>query len=501
MTQPLRTRYAPSPTGALHVGGARAALFNYLFARAKGGAFIVRMEDTDKARSKNEYEKDILKNLQWLGIESDEDSEKGGSYGPYRQSERTGLYQHYLEKLLKERHAYYCFHSPRELAEEKEQLLAAKHPPLHFCEYRTVDPEEADLLKEAKNDYLIRFKTPSGEKIRFRDLIHGEMVFDSDLLGDFSIAKRLDAPLFNFAVVVDDYEMQISHVIRGEDHISNTPKHLLLIEALGFTTPQHGHLPLILGPNRSRLSKRHGATGVGEYRKAGYLPEALFNFLALLGWNPGSDREIFSKEELLRAFSLEKIQKSGAVFDIKKLDWMNGEYIRHKSIPELVKLCMPYLEEAGLARNESSTGKKGIVRVKSKISLGKIISLEQPRLKKLSEIGERTDYFFRQPRYEGELLRWKGMSGMQILAALERCEEIIKQAHARHPKSKTEWEKIFFEAIGDGDKGRLLWPLRVALTGKKASPGPFEIMEILGEKETLKRIAFAKKKLKDARIT
>lgn len=474
-----RVRIAPSPTGYLHVGTARAALFNYLFAKKHGGVFVLRIEDTDLERSDKKYEKDIFKGLRWLGIEPDEGPEQGGPYGPYRQTERTGAYKKYLEKLLADAKAFYCFHSERKREEEKENLLAAKRPPLHLCEYRTMDPQEARMLTEANPNYIIRFKTPAGRKIIFHDLIRGDVSFDSGLLGDFSIAKKTDAPLYHFAVVVDDEEMKISHVIRGEDHIANTPKHILLAEALGFPLPLYAHLPLLLGSDRSKLSKRHGAMSVNEYREQGYLPEALFNFLALLGWHPKDDQEIFSKEQLEDAFSLEDVQKSGAVFDIQKLDWMNGEYIRTKSVAELTDLCIPFF---GADASE-----------KDRAYLEKVVALEQPRLKKLSEIGERTAYFFSPPEYDKESLRWKAMTDQEIGASLDRAKNLL--ADYSPPIIKENLEKIFLDAIGDGDKGILLWPLRVALSGKKASPGPFEIMEILGMEESLARIRAAQAKL------
>ncbi|KKU06235.1 MAG: Glutamate-tRNA ligase [Parcubacteria group bacterium GW2011_GWA2_45_30] len=480
----IRVRIAPSPTGPLHVGTARTALFNYLFARHHDGKFILRIEDTDLERSDKKYEEDIFEGLRWLGIEADESPECSGPHGPYRQSERIKIYKKYIQKLLDERRAFYCFHSKKELEEEKEKLLAAKHPPIHLCEYRTLDPAEAAMFTQAKSDYIIRFKTPSGRKIEFQDLIRGDVSFDSDLLGDFSIAKRVDVPLYNFAVIIDDETMEISHVIRGEDHISNTPKQLLLIEALGFKIPQYAHLPLILGSDRSKLSKRHGPASVNEYRAAGYLPEALFNFLALLGWNSGNDREFFSKKELIKEFSLEKVQKSGAIFDITKLDWMNGEYIRKKSAKELLELCQPFL--ADFLQNQNSK-----IKIQNDY-LEKIIKLEQPRLKKLAEIGERTEYFFWAPEYDKELLCWKNMSDTELIASLEAAEKII--SNFQTPISKEKIEEAFLKEIGEGDKGRILWPLRVALTGKKASPGPFEIMEILGIEESLRRIAAAKQK-------
>src|SRR3989338_3335956 len=378
-TRMVRTRYAPSPTGPFHIGAARAALFGYAFAKNSGGAFVVRIEDTDLERSDKEYERDIFENLHWLGIVPDESPEMGGSWAPYRQTERTETYARYARMLLDRGAAFYCFHSEGELERERKELMDAKKPPVHVCEYRSMAREEQEMMREVKESAIIRFKTPVGKTIVFSYLIRGEISFDSDILGDFSLAKALDIPLYNFAVVVDDHEMEITHVIRGEDHIPNTPKQILIIEALEFLRPQYAHLPLILGPDRSKLSKRHGAASVGEYRREGYLPDALFNFIALLGggpgggkenmlrggnvrregylpdalfnfiallgWSPGSDKEIMSREEIVRLFSLERVGKSGAIFDIAKLDWMNGEYIRKKSSAELTKLCTPYLED------------------------------------------------------------------------------------------------------------------------------------------------------------
>ena len=476
----IRVRIAPSPTGMLHIGTARTALFNYLFAKKHNEKFILRIEDTDLERSDKKYEKNIFEGFEWLGIEADESPIVGGPHKHYRQSERIHTYTPYLEKLLKEEKAFYCFHSEEELEKEKEELMVANRPPLHICEYRNMRISEARTLTETKPNYIIRFKTPLERTITFNDLIRGEVSFASDLIGDFSIAKRIDIPLYNFAVVIDDHEMKISHVIRGEDHIANTPKQILLFKALGLTVPLFAHLPLILGTDRSKLSKRHGATSVTEYREAGYLPEALFNFMALLGWNPGGDQELFSKEELIDRFSLEHIQKAGAIFDIAKLDWMNGEYIRKKSVAELTQLCLPYLNGFPLDKF-------------IKEYLEKVIALEQPRLKKLSEIGERVEYFFREPLYDKELLRWKKISDQEISTSLEYSEKIISDFES--PIAKHDIEQTFLKEIGGGDKGSILWPLRVALTGKKASPGPFEIIEILGKEKTLERIFGAKKLL------
>ncbi len=474
-----RVRIAPSPTGPLHIGTARTALSNFLFSRRMGGKFIIRIEDTDLERSDIKYEKNILEGLAWLGIEADESPIVGGAYAPYRQTERIESYKQYLTKLLDEGKLFYCFHTEGELEDEKEKLLQEKKPPIHFCEYRSMDVKEAETLTETNQNYVIRFKTPLGRTITFTDLIRGELSFSSDLLGDFSVAKKVDVPLYHFAVVVDDETMDITHVIRGEDHIPNTPKHILLIEALGFRMPQYAHLPLVLGPDRSKLSKRHGATSVDEYREQGYLPEALFNFIALLGWNPGDNREILTKDELIQEFSLEKIQRAGAIFDFTKLDWMNGEYIRQKSPEELTRLSLPFIQSL---INESK---------KDSVYIQKVVALEQPRLKKLSELPERVDFFFQKPEYDASLLIWKKMSKEEVKKSLEVTENLLND---HKEKAVSEIKQIFLDRGKEmGDRGALLWPLRVALSGKKTSPDPFEIMDILGVEESLRRVDSAKK--------
>lgn len=462
----VRTRIAPSPTGFLHIGTARTALFNYLFAKKSGGAFIVRIEDTDLERSDKKFEAEILEGLGWLGIKADESPLAGGTHGPYRQSERLHSYTPYLERLLASGQAFYCPHSEAELEAERKTLMATGKNPVHACQYRDGGAGEG----------IIRFKTPSGETLSFHDLVRGDISFSSDLLGDFSIAKDLTTPLYNFAVVVDDHEMAISHVIRGEDHIPNTPKQILLRRALGFGEPAYAHLPLILGSDRAKLSKRHGATAIREFRQTGYLPEALVNFVALLGWNPGGDRELFSMGELVEYFDLAKIQKAGAVFNVEKLDWMNGEYIRKKSSAELAALLRPYVRPSADAA-----------------LLERVAKLEQPRLKRLFDIRQ-AEFFFAAPDYDAGLLAWKNTSPPDTRAALDEALAIIKTT----PEGEfavPQLERRLLDAIGGGDKGWLLWPLRAALSGQKASPGPFDIMAILGKTETLRRIQRAVEKL------
>jgi glutamyl-tRNA synthetase len=514
----VRVRFAPSPTGFLHIGGARTALFNFLFARKNNGVFVLRIEDTDKERVKPEYERDILESLKWLGIEWDEGPDIGGNYGPYRQSERGKIYKKYLEKLLEEGKAYYCFCSPEELEAEREYLLSIGQPPRYSGKCRNLSKELVEKYIKEGRPYVIRFKvTP--KKVEFEDLIRGKIEFDMSLSGDFVIAKNLYSPLYNFACVVDDFEMKISHVIRAEEHISNTPKQILLQEALGLPRPFYAHIPLILGPDRSKLSKRHGATSISEYKKQGYLPEALVNFMAFLGWSPGEEREFYSMASLIKEFSLERIQKAGAVFNIKKLDFLNGFYIRQKSPERLTELCIPHLIEAGLIEPEfkevqypPAYGAKEIFTVykipetEEEIdfeTLKKIVEIYQQRLKKLSEISELTDFFFKKElKYEKELLKWKDMEKEVVFKALDKLENLLSKID---DWKKENLEKIlmeearkFSESIGKetGDRGYLLWPFRVALTGKEASAGPFEIAEILGKEKTLQRIKEAKNLMK-----
>ncbi len=487
----IRTRFAPSPTGPFHVGSVRTALFNFLFAKKFNGEFILRIEDTDLKRSQPEYEKGIVEGLKWLNIHWNE--------GPYRQSERLDIYAKYLKELLDNGDAFYCFHSKEFL--EKEAGLA------HHCEFKKLPIE--DLEKRLKKENaVIRFKTPPDLEIAFIDLIRGEIRFNSDTLGgDFSLAKVESPdkflPLYNFAVVIDDFEMNITHVIRGEDHISNTPRQIFIQQALKIPMPKYAHLPLILGSDRSKLSKRHDAVSVDEYREMGYLPEALVNFIAFLGWNPGTDKEIFSLEKLIREFDLNKVQKSGAIFNIEKLDWLNGYYLRQLSVDELVKRAIPFLTRDGLISDDFSAQGGPAVRLSSPSKssgweyLKKILTLEQPRLKKLGEIGERVSYFFKIPEYEPKLLVWRDMLFKDVSASLKASFFAISQISDVDFNQKN-LEKILLkeaERAKNKDRGRLLWPLRVALTGLEASPGPFEILEILGKKESIKRVEAAIKKL------
>jgi glutamyl-tRNA synthetase len=449
MDQNIRVRVAPSPTGNLHIGTSRLALYNFLFAQKTGGKLILRIEDTDKLRSTKEFEKNITDNLEWLGINWDEF---------YRQSERTEVYKTYIQKMLDEGKAYISKEEPKEEIDEKTG-------------------KKIELRSE-----VIRFKNPN-KVVSFTDLIHGEIKMDTTDLGDFVIAKSLDEPIFHLAVVIDDWEMKITHILRGDDHISNTPRHVLIQEAIGATTPLYAHLPMVLAPDKSKMSKRHGATSLTEYREKGYLKEALINFLALLGWNPGNDREIYSLPELVQEFSVERIQKSGAVFNIEKLNWFNREYIL--KLPEEVLLK----EVIGRMRIPDATLAKKILP----LVLDRTVLLSD--INALRETGE-FDFFFEKPKYDKELLYWK-----DVKDDTETADKLLQAKNLLVEVAEENWtaeniKNSLWNYAGEVGRGNVLWPLRVSLTGKQKSPEPFSVAEILGKSETLARIDDAVEKLK-----
>jgi nondiscriminating glutamyl-tRNA synthetase len=495
-TGDVRVRFAPSPTGFLHIGSARAALFNYLFAKKNKGSFVLRIEDTDKERSLPEYEENIIDGLLWLGINWDEGPRNGsciGDYGPYRQSERK-IYQKYIEQLLTENKAYRCFCSQEDLDVEKQYLMAQGQAPRYSGKCSTISPQESKE-KNLSSSSVIRLRVPL-KKIKFKDVVRQEVEFDSNIIGDIVIAKDVETPLYNLAVVIDDYLMKISHVLRGEDHISNTPKQILIAQALDFPIPVYAHLPLVLAPDRSKLSKRHGPVSLTDYKDQGYLPEALINFLALLGWNSGTDKEIYSMSSLIKSFSLEKVQKSGAIFNIKKLDSINSFYLRQKSVESLTQLIIPYLVSSNLiVEKQSEYQTKDSGKETSLEFIQKVVALHQERIKKLSEIIEFADFFFVENLdYPKELLYWKDNSQEETLLSLDRMYKILSEVEIWN--SPNIEQVIVKEAEETGDRGKVYWPLRVALTGKKSSAGPIEVAEILGKQESLKRIIKAIEKIK-----
>src|SRR3990167_473134 len=409
----VRTRIAPSPTGDdLHIGNLYTALINWAYAKKNKGQFIVRIEDTDRERLVKGSEEKILSTLKDFGLTPDESPGVIGPYSPYRQSERLEIYKKYAEDLVKKGVAYYCYCSKERLDKLRQKLQAEKKIPKYdkYC----LGHEACNMKHETREKYVIRLNVKENINITFHDEIHGDITFNSNDIDDQVLIKSDGFPTYHLAVVVDDYLMKISHVISAEEWISSTPKHILIYSALGWEGPKYIHLPLLLSKSRKKLSKREGDVAVKDFLEQGYLPEALLNFVALLGWNPKTEQEKFTLDELIEEFSFEKLNKSGAVFDLEKLDWLNGVYIRELKIEELHLRLLPYLTETFTEFKKYP-----------KEFLFKIIALEQGRLKKLSEIGERVRYFFSDPAYDPEMLRWKKVDNRQLSESLEIAKKII----------------------------------------------------------------------------
>ena len=484
-TKPVRTRIAPSTTGLPHIGNFRTIVFNWLFARHHGGKFVVRIEDTDVARKVEGAMEAILDGLRWLGLDWDEGPEVGGPHAPYLQSQRLPIYKEHADRLLAQGDAYYCFCSPERLAAMREEQQRRKEPPGYDRLCRNLTEREIRAKLDEGIVPVIRFKVPLEGSTTFHDLIHGEITFPNSALDDFVLIKSDGYPTYHLAHLVDDHLMEITHVMRADEWISSTPRHILLYRAFGWEPPKFAHVPQILGPDRSKLSKRHGATSVLAYRDMGYLPEAMLNYLALLGWAYDATTEIMSREELVRYFTIEKINKTGAIFDITKLDWMNGYYIRQLTVSELTSRVMPYLERAGLA----SAGDRHYVE--------RVMPLVQERIKKLSDVVEFTDFFFVDSlEYEGSLLVQKGLTPEGSLRALGAAMERLA--------SLAEWDRATLEqalrplAEELGVKtGQLFGILRVACTGRTAAPPLFETMEVLGRERVMPRLDAAKMKLEE----
>ena len=462
----VRVRIAPSPTGYFHIGTARTALFNWLFARHHGGQFIVRVEDTDKERSQPEFEKDILAGLEWLGLKYDEF---------YRQSERGEHYCKYLKKLLADGKAFWCYHSKEELGIEKAEQTKRHEALHHFCDHKDNPPTD-------KEKQLIRLAVDRNiEKIGWHDLVRGDIEFSADTVSDVSLAKDLDTPLYNFAVVIDDYEMQISHVIRGEDHIANTPKQIAIFRALGVEPPQFAHLPLILGADRSKLSKRHAAVAFNQYIEAGYTPETIINFLVLLGWTPNDDKqELISTQEAIEQFTLEKIHKSGAVFNPEKLNLISNQHLRQLGDEQLSSLVLPFVQ-----RNFNQV---------DNVIVSRLMPLLRERLEYLDQIKE-FGYFFQAPEYGPELLVWKKSDAVGAKQAITKVLGILSGAGEwGDQKLRSRLDEVATTDFA-GDRGAVYWPIRVALSGEKFSADPVQIMLIIGQSETTNRLQTALAKL------
>ncbi|HEA47475.1 MAG TPA: glutamate--tRNA ligase [bacterium] len=474
----VRVRFAPSPTGYLHVGGARTALFNWLFARHTGGTFILRIEDTDRKRSADRYEKAIIDDLRYLRLDWDEGLDIGGKYGPYRQSERFPLYKEYAKRLLKERKAYYCYCTEEELGKRRKEALGRGQRPGYDGRCRRLTEKEIKKHEKEGRRPTIRFKVPK-RRVVVSDLVRGEVTFKARALGDFIILRSDGVAAFNFANIIDDMSMGITHVIRGEDHLSNTPRQILLYQALGIEPPKFAHISMILGPDRARLSKRHGATSITEYRKKGYLPEALVNYLALLGWYPPDGEEINSIEELVKEFSLGDVSKSPAVFDNQKLNWMDGHYIRSSSLEKISDLAIPYLKETGYL--------KGRITQTKKKWLLKVIEATRTHLEYLAQVPKETEVFFTKEikiSKEGkEILKQE--SSKRVLSTLKNKLKKIKEITDKNFKPLM--KGIEKET---GYKGKDLYlPIRFVLTGKNRGPELHFILPILGKKECLRRLS------------
>ncbi len=457
----MRVRFAPSPTGQLHVGNARTALFNWLSAHGKDGTFILRIEDTDAERSTRESEAGILEDLRWLGLDWDEGPDVGGVHGPYRQSERLHLYASYANELITGEHAYYCFCSPARLEDDRKGDLAAGRPPKYHGTCRSISAAEARVRMEAGERPVIRFKIPEGVDVAFQDLVRGEVTFSSDVIGDPVLVRSDGRPQYNFAVVVDDALMEITHVIRGEDHISNTPRQVLLYQALGFTPPEFAHLSLVMGPDHTPLSKRHGATSVGEFRERGYLPEALVNYLALIGWSPGGDEELLPIQELARRFALEDVGHSAGVFDQEKLAWMNRHYMKEAAPARLAAETARYFLGRGYLRRRTDEAMDYLISVLP-MAVGSVDRLE--------EIPERLRFLFDfDPR---AALARDEVAGVLHEAGAREVIAALPAAIER-PLLDREAFRAMANLVKDrtGMKGKALFhPIRIALTGEGGGP-------------------------------
>ncbi len=475
----VRVRFAPSPTGYLHIGGARTALFNWLFARHNDGKMVLRIEDTDQGRLKEDSVSQIISSMKWLGIVWDEGPEAGGEYGPYFQSQRLDGYRKECERLLAEGKAYYCYCTPEELEANREAERKAGLPPRYSGRCRNLTDEDRKRFEAEGRKPVVRFKMPEGGSTVVNDIVRGDVTFDNSIMDDFVIMKSSGIPTYNFAVVVDDHAMGMTHVIRGEEHLSNTPKQVLIYNALGYDVPQFAHVPMILAPDKSKLSKRHGATSVEEFRDQGILPEALVNYLILLGWSPEGDSEIITLEDAASQFTLERVNKSSAIYDTTKLTWINGVYMRELPLDDVVEHALPfYISEGLIPENYTQEDLDRVKVVADKV---------REREKTLADLAKASSYFFKSAfeyeekgvnkffKKDGALDNLK--SGKETLSALD--EFTVETA-----------EKAYRKLIEESGikSGELFHPTRLAISGRTTGPGLFDIMILLGKDETIRRM-------------
>jgi len=474
----VRVRFAPSPTGYLHVGGARSALFNYLFARRHGGDFLLRIEDTDRTRFVEGALAEIYDSLRWLGLDWDEGPQAGGPCGPYVQSERLDIYNNMAERLIAAGHAYRCFCTPERLAEVRAAQEKSGGATGYDRKCRGLPAEEIENNIKNGAPCVIRLKIPAGRAVAFDDIIRGRIEYQSDVLDDLVLIKADKFPTYHLANVVDDHEMGITHVLRGDEWIASTPRHVLLYEAFGWEPPKFAHLPVILAPDGGKLSKRKGAASVMDYKRAGFLPEALFNFLALLGWAPGGDREIMSIEEMTAAFSLEHVSPKASVFDEKKLEWMNGQYMAQCPSKTLAGEVAPIWKERGWLLDD--TAESYILQV---------IDLLKARSRRVTELADSASYFFTDPaEYEEKAAKkhFNGEAAERLRFIAKKLEEINDFTHAKLEEA--------YRAVSENqgvNVSSFIHPTRLAISGTSAGPGLFEMMEVIGKDRVIKRILAA----------
>ena len=479
MSENIRVRFAPSPTGYLHVGGARTAIYNWLFARANKGTFILRIEDTDRKRYNEQALQDLLEDLKWLGLDWDEGTGAGGDFGPYQQSERLAIYQQSADTLVEKGLAYHCFCTAERLDQLRAEQNANKSAQSGYDGHcRNLTAEDVQSRLEAGEKSVIRLKTPDDGVTAFDDLLRGRIEYKNEVLDDLVLLKRDGYPTYHLASVIDDHAMQISHVLRGDEWIASTPKHVQIYEAFGWEMPIFCHLPVILAAGGGKLSKRKGATSVGEYRKMGYLSDTMVNFLSLLGWSPGDDREVMSREELISAFTLERINSSGVAFDEKKLLWMNGQHMQHVPSGELLEPLKSQLQEQGV--DLSAFADDYILQC---------LQLMQSRVKLVSDLGESCIYFFKDPEeYDEKAQRkqWKEDTPALITALISKLEGIDDWNQA-------ELEKAYQSLCEQKELGlgKLIHPSRLAVSGVSAGPGLYELLDVLGKETVIKRLSKA----------
>jgi glutamyl-tRNA synthetase len=475
ISETIRTRFAPSPTGYLHVGGLRTALYNYLFAKKNNGKFILRIEDTDRARYVEGAVENLISTLSWSGLNYDEGPGKDGGFGPYLQSERLNIYKEHSENLIKENKAYYCFCSQERLSELRKKLEKEGLQPKYDKHCLNLSKEEVDKKLKDNESHVVRLNVPANQNIIIDDVIRGKVEFNSDTVDDQVLIKSDGYPTYHLANVVDDHLMNITHVIRGEEWLSSTPKHILLYDFLGWEKPVFAHLPLLLNPDRSKLSKRQGDVAVEDYKAKGYLKEALINFVALLGWTAGDDREFYYLNELVEKFSLERVNKAGAIFNVEKLDWLNAEHLRKKPDSEILVMLKEELSQSKF-KEQSYTDEY----------LLKVIDVMKERVSFVKDYLEKSPYFFKAPEEYDETViakRWKDNSSKllkKLIGKFEKIENPVKEDYENALK-------VTASELGIGN-GDLIHPLRLAISGVGGGPGVFDITYILGKEETIKRM-------------